>query len=46
MTDVKIEKTTNGYIVNLMDFTYRKAVFKDFGDLVEWLYRHFDEAQK
>jgi hypothetical protein len=41
-----VEKTTNGYIVEVIVRERRKAVFTTFAELIDWLYRHFSEDQE
>jgi hypothetical protein len=44
---VRIEKVTNGYVVAVQDSfssgNKNDSVFTEFGDLVDWLFQHFDE---
>jgi hypothetical protein len=42
MRELKIEQAEDGYIVNMMDFTGKKRVFKNFKKLVTFLRVYFE----
>ena len=44
--ELKIEKAENGYIVNLMDFSGKKRIFKTFPRLVKFMRSYFDENRE
>jgi hypothetical protein len=44
--EVKIEQAENGYVVNMMDFTGKKRVFKSFRLLVTFLRAYFEGKKK
>jgi hypothetical protein len=44
--ELKIEQAEDGYIVNMMDFTGKKRVFKNFRRLVGFLRVYFEEEKK
>ena len=44
--ELKIEQAEDGYIVNMMDFTGKKRVFKNFRRLVWFLRVYFEEEKR
>ena len=40
--ELKIEQAEDGYIVNMMDFTGKKRVFRSFRALVKFLRSYFE----
>jgi hypothetical protein len=46
MKELKIEQAEDGYIVNMMDFTGKKRVFKSFSKLVKFLKFYFEPVEK
>lgn len=46
MKELKIEKVENGYVVNMMNWTGEKRVFKSFRKLVRFLRVYFEEKKE
>jgi hypothetical protein len=46
MKELKIEKAENGYVVNMMNWTGEKRVFKSFRKLVGFMRAYFEEKKK
>jgi len=46
MKELKIEKAEDGYIVNMMNWTGEKRVFKSFSKLVGFMRVYFEDEKK
>jgi hypothetical protein len=46
MKELKIEKAEDGYIVNMMNWTGEKRVFKSFRMLVGFMRVYFEDEKK
>lgn len=46
MRELKIEQVEDGYIVNMMDYTGNKRVFKSFRKLIVFLRDYFGEHKE
>jgi hypothetical protein len=46
MKELKVEQAENGYVVNMMDFSGRKRVFKSFRKLVGFMREYFEDPKK
>ena len=46
MKELKIEKAENGYVVNMMNWTGEKRVFKSFRKLVGFMRVYFEDEKK